>query len=370
MAATTSLSRALILSLKPLPYLSPSPPSPLSLATSLSRDFISLKSSQRPLRCFFSAFPGGVDGVGGVGGGGGGVSETRRSGFTRDFAVICRMLMKIEPLDTSVVSQGVSESAKDSMKQTISAMLGLLPSDQFDVSVRVGKASLGRILASSIITGYTLWNTEYRISLMRNFKLTFDRDEPWSLSEANGDSKSSSGVSVGLDDALHFDDRVQGLEESNSDILKGLNPKALNYIRQLEAELSRTKEELNAQKQEFKQMNLNRPNENNLLEYLRSLKTEMVSELSRPSSTEVKEVIHQLAQNIRQSFFKDVASEVMEDRANENMEAHRNEDNKDCETISTSRDHLAKLLFWCMLLGHHLRGLENSLHLSCVVGLL
>ncbi|PRQ35964.1 hypothetical protein RchiOBHm_Chr4g0386271 [Rosa chinensis] len=40
------------------------------------------------------------------------------------------------------------------------------------------------------------------------------------------------------------------------------------------------------------------------------------------------------------------------------------------EISRTSRDYLAKVLFWCMLLGHHLRGLENRLHLSCVVGLL
>ncbi|PRQ35963.1 hypothetical protein RchiOBHm_Chr4g0386261 [Rosa chinensis] len=72
------------------------------------------------------------------------------------------MLKRIEPLDSSVISKGVSDSAKDSMKQTISTMLGLLPSDQFSVTVRVCRAPLDRLLASSIITGYTLWNAEYR----------------------------------------------------------------------------------------------------------------------------------------------------------------------------------------------------------------
>lgn len=63
------------------------------------------------------------------------------------------MLKKIEPLDNSVISKGVSDSAKDSMKQTISTMLGLLPSDQFSVTVRVSKRPLDRLLMSSIITG-------------------------------------------------------------------------------------------------------------------------------------------------------------------------------------------------------------------------
>lgn len=63
------------------------------------------------------------------------------------------MLKQIEPLDTSVISQGISDSAKDSMKQTISTMLGLLPSDQFCVMVRVSKRPLNRLLVSSVITG-------------------------------------------------------------------------------------------------------------------------------------------------------------------------------------------------------------------------
>lgn len=88
---------------------------------------------------------------------GGGVSDdfvsTRKSGFDREFSVIASMLKRIEPLDTSVISKGVSDSAKDSMKQTISTMLGLLPSDQFSVTVRVSKGPLNRLLVSSVITG-------------------------------------------------------------------------------------------------------------------------------------------------------------------------------------------------------------------------
>lgn len=88
---------------------------------------------------------------------GGGVSDefvsTRRSSFDRGFSVIANMLKRIEPLDTTVISKGVSDSARDSMKQTISTMLGLLPSDQFSVTVNVSKGPLDRLLVSSIITG-------------------------------------------------------------------------------------------------------------------------------------------------------------------------------------------------------------------------
>lgn len=93
---------------------------------------------------------------------GGGVSSddsyvsTRRSKLDRGFAVIANLVNRIQPLDTSDISKGLSDSAKDSMKQTISSMLGLLPSDQFAVSVTISEQPLYRLLISSIITGYIL----------------------------------------------------------------------------------------------------------------------------------------------------------------------------------------------------------------------
>lgn len=89
---------------------------------------------------------------------GGGVSDdyfvsTRKSSLDRGFSVIANMLKRIEPLDNSDISKAVSDSAKDSMKQTISSMLGLLPSDQFSVTVNFSKHPLDHLLVSSIITG-------------------------------------------------------------------------------------------------------------------------------------------------------------------------------------------------------------------------
>ncbi|KAL2467654.1 G-type lectin S-receptor-like serine/threonine-protein kinase [Forsythia ovata] len=63
------------------------------------------------------------------------------------------MLKRIEPLDTSIFTYGFSDPAKDSMKQTISAMLGFLPSAQFSVTVSITKRPLDRLILSSIITG-------------------------------------------------------------------------------------------------------------------------------------------------------------------------------------------------------------------------
>ncbi|CAO2817175.1 unnamed protein product [Amaranthus hypochondriacus] len=300
---------------------------------------------------------------------GGGLSDTRKSEFSREFAVIATMLKRIEPLDTSDISKGVSESAKDSMKQTISTMLGLLPSDQFSISVCVSKVPLHQLLVSSIITGYTLWNAEYRISLARNFELSIDKSESCNFDgnevcAVDYEGRECEGADACIDLAI---DNPQQITSEN---LEGLPLEALTYIQRLKSELSSAKKELEVQKQDTLHMESNRGNNNNLLEYLRSLESSMVLELSQPSSVEVKEVIHELVQSTIQKFFKqDSPSEPIENTIG-SMKDHQVGNSEASERFTTSRDHLAKLLFWCMLLGHHLRGLENRLHLSCVVGLL
>ncbi|XP_010255393.1 PREDICTED: uncharacterized protein LOC104596072 [Nelumbo nucifera] len=323
-------------------------------------------SSPAVLNCLIS----GVDG--------GGVADdfvsTRKSGFDREFSVIANMLKRIEPLDTSIISKGVSAAARDSMKRTISTMLGLLPSDQFSVTIRVLRRPLDHLLVSSIITGYTLWNAEYRLSLIRNFELSPGSTEASVSSRGREASEMEfeeregvnghSDVCVGWSCEDLVDTRIpQGLGD--------LSPEAFNYIQALKSEVAAIEKELNAQEQENVHMECNGEENNDLLEYLRSLEPNMVNELSCPSSLEVEEIIHELIQNILQKFFKDeTASGFLEGSVIVKADNYPNENVELCDSIGTTRDYLAKLLFWCMLMGHHLRGLENRLHLSCVTGLL
>ncbi|GKV08611.1 hypothetical protein SLEP1_g20219 [Rubroshorea leprosula] len=356
MAAT---ARGLILS-RVISLSSPEPLRPslsrLVTATNLpNRATIPATSSTRPATVTVSCLSGG------------GVSDdfvsTQKSNLDRGFLVIANMLKHIEPLDTSVISKGVSDSAKDSMKQTISTMLGLLPSDHFAVSISLSKNPFRRLLFSSIITGYTLWNAEYRISLTRNWDIPVERGKGFSKQSEVLEEKSEGGeLGVGS---------IDELEGVRPQIFGDLSPEALNYIQKLQSELSEAEEELNAKKKENMQIEYERGSRNDLLEYLRSLDADMVTELSQPSSLEVEEITHQLVQNIVHRFFKDeVTSNFRGETITENMENHQDADDENFGTIGTSRDYLAKLLFWCMLMGHHLRGLENRLHLSCAVGLL
>lgn len=289
------------------------------------------------------------------------------------------MLRRIKPLDNSVISKGVSEASKDSMKQTISTMLGLLPSDHFDVTVTLEIQPLHRLLVSSIITGYTLWNAEYRISLTRNLEMSHgdggsDCETTLESLEVKDGGEEHGEIEKAVSDLGLVNSETYSSSSSSSAarVFEDLPPQALEYIQQLQSELSNMKEELNAQKQEMMQLEHDRGIRNNLLEYLRSFDPDMVTEMSRPSSEEVEDIIHQLVQNILRRFLvEEASSNFMEQSVEGNIDYRPDDDGDEfSDKIATSRDYLAKLLFWCMLLGHHLRGLENRLHLSCVVGLL
>jgi hypothetical protein len=69
-----------------------------------------------------------------------------------------------------------------------------------------------------------------------------------------------------------------------------------------------------------------------------------VAEMSRPSSVEVEDIIHQLVQNILRRFLLEDASSNFIEQSVEDY--HTDSDDEFSDTIATSRDYLAKLLFW------------------------
>lgn len=167
------------------------------------------------------------------------------------------------------------------------------------------------------------------------------------------------------------EDELRGIDGGKGRIapesLENLSPTALSYIQGLESELATAQKELDAEKQDKFYLEHSKENNNDLLNYLRSLEPAMVCELSQPSSSEVEEIIKQLVQDIYIRILNENSLSVLEDSSQTTSRAHPKNDANLEETITT-RDYLAKLLFWCMLLGHHLRGLEYRLHLSFAVG--
>ena len=68
--------------------------------------------------------------------------------------LIADVIQEIEPFDVSQIQKDVPLTTLDAMKRTISGMLGLLPSDRFQVHIQSLWEPLSKLLVSSMMTGY------------------------------------------------------------------------------------------------------------------------------------------------------------------------------------------------------------------------
>uniref|UniRef100_A0A2P2JA14 Uncharacterized protein MANES_S075500 n=1 Tax=Rhizophora mucronata TaxID=61149 RepID=A0A2P2JA14_RHIMU len=197
--------------------------------------------------------------------------------------VLSDLIQEIEPLDVSLIQKDVPPTTLDAMKRTISGMLGLLPSDRFQVSIEALWEPLSKLLVSSMMTGYTLQNAEYRLWLERNL----DMDEG-NLAKQESDSKSSFRE-TSVDNARQHDFSGKNVKSnkmtdnpSDSIAVQGLGemtPEAQQYILHLQSQLSSVKKELHEVKRKTAALQMQQfvgEEKNDLLDYLRSLQPEKV----------------------------------------------------------------------------------------------
>ncbi|KAM7482447.1 hypothetical protein LguiB_007030 [Lonicera macranthoides] len=304
-------------------------------------------------------------------------------------SVISDLIQDIEPLDVSLIQKDVPFTTVDAMKRTISGMLGLLPSNQFQVLIEALWEPLSKLLISSIMTGYTLRNAEYRLCLESNLDLCEGgMDNPKAedsklevqgmLLDNNIISKSSR-----QDELPTYEE----ISDKISDIpgLGELTPEAQQYIIKLQSHLASAKKELREVKRKSAALQMQQfveEEKNDLLDYLRSLQPEKVAQLSEPSSPELKEVIHSVVHGLLATLSPKMHSmappHMSENTSTGTLNVRIEEDCFDLventslqfhPLISLSRDYLARLLFWCMLLGHYLRGLEYRMELMELLSL-
>lgn len=88
---------------------------------------------------------------------------------------------------------------------------------------------------------YTLWNAEYRISLMRNFDISLDSSKGSNSSEQREVLElQTEGTTDGCAE-VDVSGSAEDWEPSSAWSLGDLPPEALNHIRKLESELSSAK---------------------------------------------------------------------------------------------------------------------------------
>ncbi|CAL9751271.1 unnamed protein product [Musa acuminata subsp. burmannicoides] len=298
-------------------------------------------------------------------------------------STLLNLIQEIEPLDMSLIQKDVPANTVDAMKRTISGMLGLLPSNQFHVQVEALWESLFKLFVSSMKTGYTLHNAEYRLCLEKNLDFSEEHTEKGETSLENDsheiliDNFSTMSNSFGEDivgnNDMHEDNPL------HEDVGCGgeMTPEAKEYIQNLQSRLNSVEKELNDIKRKSSALQMQQfvgEEKNDLLDYLRSLQPEKVAELSEPTFPGVEETIHSVVHGLLATLSPKMHSKPPP-HSNNVTGGTLNVGMDDCAglientsiqfqpLISVPRDYLARLLFWCMLLGHYLRGLEYRLDL-------
>ncbi|CAJ2630470.1 unnamed protein product [Trifolium pratense] len=204
--------------------------------------------------------------------------------FTSKKSALSELIQEIEPLDVSYIQKDVPPTTVDAMKRTISGMLGLLPSDQFTVIVEALWEPLSKLLISSIMTGYTLRNAEYRLCLEKTLDIC-ERDlEKPKAETAKFDLQDFLRDSVNVIDFGRKNNLSPKVEKSHDHIdiedLGQISAEAQEYISNLQSRLSSMKKELREVKRKSAALQMQQfvgEEKNDLLDYLRSLQPEQLS---------------------------------------------------------------------------------------------
>ncbi|CAN1289078.1 hypothetical protein LINPERPRIM_LOCUS20108 [Linum perenne] len=198
-------------------------------------------------------------------------------------SVLSELIQEIEPLDVSLIQKDVPPTTLDAMKRTISGMLGLLPSDRFQVSIEALWEPLSKLLVSSMMTGYTLRNAEYRLCLERNIDIEEENAESCATESFEVDvlGKVNSPIENQCMGNDIQSDKLAG-DSADDNAIKGLGEiplEAQQYILHLQSRLSSMKKELHEIKRRSDALQMQQfvgEEKNDLLDYLRSLKPEKV----------------------------------------------------------------------------------------------
>ena len=74
-------------------------------------------------------------------------------------------LQQQNPEVLSRIAQSASQEVKDIISHNVRGLIGVLPADDFQVSITTDRENLANLLASAMMTGYFLSQMEQRMNL-------------------------------------------------------------------------------------------------------------------------------------------------------------------------------------------------------------
>lgn len=78
--------------------------------------------------------------------------------------LLWQYVKSLSPDTVTQLSKPTSHEVLQVMERNIIGLLGNLPSEQFGITISTSRESLGRLLASAMISGYFLRNAEQRMN--------------------------------------------------------------------------------------------------------------------------------------------------------------------------------------------------------------
>uniref|UniRef100_A0A7S1XDN7 Uncharacterized protein n=1 Tax=Compsopogon caeruleus TaxID=31354 RepID=A0A7S1XDN7_9RHOD len=234
-------------------------------------------------------------------------------------------IKKFDPDDISSISKHVSEEAIEAMRRSLVGILGNLPAETFEVQITSEKNGLRQLLVSALTTGYSIRNAEFRMVLNARFSPTVP---------LYGQSGSDQSVSD-EPDFLKLVPLRTGVKRENIsgrvswwDTTAGESKEmdVESYVSRLEAEVDLLRDRLSANEQHD-------PVKNGLLRYMRTLSQDKLLGL--------------------QAGISELATKAMKGVVSQLLGVIPN------VTYSISRDYLAQLNLWCLMIGYHIRDLEK-----------
>eukprot|EP00243_Klebsormidium_subtile_P011936 TRINITY_DN7009_c0_g1_i4.p1 TRINITY_DN7009_c0_g1~~TRINITY_DN7009_c0_g1_i4.p1 ORF type:complete len:321 (-),score=73.24 TRINITY_DN7009_c0_g1_i4:905-1867(-) len=255
---------------------------------------------------------------------------------------------------------------------------------------------------------YTLRNAEYRLSLQRSWESDSGEEGAPPLEPAPVSRHPEVDGHLALDsDSCQAEVAAGGVEMSSSEgeeevgvaemELEGLPAEAAAYVRKLQSKLAETQEALSSAEKTLSALKMEgvtpaavpppsgEDEGNALLDYLRSLEADKVAELSKPGTPDVEEAIRAVIDGLLGNLGPSQQGGASRGGAyggpgmraggggwesrravmGEGLGASPQVPGLEFQqTVTASRDYLARLLFWCMLLGHYARGVELRLDLN------
>ncbi|KAG6532490.1 uncharacterized protein LOC121969849 [Zingiber officinale] len=313
-------------------------------------------------------------------------SERRPLKYSTKNAILLNLVQEIEPLELNLIQKDVPDNTINAIKRTISGVLGLLPSDQFLVLVEAYWEPIFKLLISSMKTGYALHNAEHRLCLERNLdiheeytkkekKQTMEDDDSLEMSV---DLPPTISNSLGRKGIFRDQEKISKVLSENTWVndLRQLTPQVQEYIGYLQSHLHSAKKDLHELEKKYSELQMHEQ-KNELLDYLRSLQPEKVAELSEPTCPGTEEIFHSAVHGLLAALSPMIHSKptlsqnpscgTLDIGKDDYEELVENTFTRLQPLIKVPHDHLARLLFWCMLLGYYVRGLECRLELMEVL---